>query len=178
MASFPTLPEYDELEDELRALEAVDAAEAHGVIAGIASAAPTQIDDGIRIILGDAGADNDTGPAKALLDAVGGYTETRLKARESDFELLLPDESQPMAARTGALADFCRGYIMGLVAGGVREFAVLPDDAREIVEDFMKIADTEIPDSFSDAEEKALVELTEYVRTGVQVVYEELRSDD
>jgi uncharacterized protein YgfB (UPF0149 family) len=178
MASSPTLPEYDELEDELRALDAVNAAEAHGVLAGIASAVATPAGAGIRIVLGDVDAGSDSTRAKALLEDVGSYTEGRLAARESDFELLLPHDAEPLAARIGALADFCRGYVMGLVAGGVREFAALPGDAREVVEDFMKIADTEVPESITQAEEQALAELAEYVRTGVQVVYEELRSGD
>jgi uncharacterized protein len=177
MAATPTLPPYDELEDELRALDAVNAAEAHGVIAGLASAAPARVDAAIRIVLGDAGAGSDNAPALRLLEDVGRYTETRLAARDSAFELLLPDEAQPMDARTGALADFCRGYLMGLVAGDVREFAALPGDAREVVEDFMKIAEAQAAD-VSETEEQALAELTEYVRTGVQVIYEELRSAD
>jgi uncharacterized protein YgfB (UPF0149 family) len=177
MAATPTLPAYDELEDELRALDAVNAAEAHGVIAGIASAAPASADAGIHIVLGDADAGADTDSARRLLQDVGSYTQTRLAARDSEFELLLPDGVQPVDMRTGALADFCRGYVMGLVAGGVREFAALPGDAREVIEDFMKIAEAQAA-GVGETEEQALSTLTEYVRTGVQVVYEELHSAD
>lgn len=174
MAVTPTLPEYDELEDELRALDAVNAAEAHGVIAGITSAAPARADAGIRIVLADVDAEMDSTPARRLLEDVGSYTETRLAARDSEFELLLPNEAKPLDARAGALADFCRGYVLGLVAGGVREFTALPEDAREVVEDFLKISGVQAAET-AESEEHALAELTEYVRTGVQVVYEELQ---
>jgi uncharacterized protein len=173
MTSTPPLPEYDELEDELRALDAVNAAEAHGVIAGVASAAAKRADAGIRIVLADVDTGADSTPARRLLENVGSYTEARLAARDSEFELLLPDEAEPLDTRTSALVDFCRGYVLGLVAGGVREFADLPGDAREVIEDFMKISDVEVVNGI-EAEEQALAELTEYVRTGVQVVYEEL----
>ncbi|HKQ29829.1 MAG TPA: UPF0149 family protein [Burkholderiales bacterium] len=173
MATIPILPDYDELEDELRALDAVNAAEAHGVIAGITSAVSARADAGIGIVLADVDAAANSLSARRLLESVGNYTETHLAARDSEFELLLPDEAEPLDARTGALADFCRGYVLGLVAGGVRELAALPGDAREVVEDFMKISNVQA-DNMAETEEQALAELTEYVRTGVQVVYEEL----
>jgi uncharacterized protein len=175
MTSVPPLPEYEELEDELRGLDAVNAAEAHGVIAGVASATATQADTGINIVLADVDTNANSAPARRLLEDVGSYTQARLAARDSEFVLLLPNEAEPLDLRTNALADFCRGYILGLVAGGVREFSDLPGDAREVVEDFMKISDI-ATDNAIDTEEQALVELTEYVRTGVQVVYEELHT--
>jgi len=176
MSETPTLPEYDELEDELRALDAVNAAEAHGVIAGVASVVPTRVDAGIHLVLADVESEADILPAQRLLENVGSYTATRLAARDSQFELLLPDDDESLGARTGALADFCRGYVLGLVAGGVREFTALPDDAREVVEDFLKISEVQA-ENVIEAEEQSLAELTEYVRTGVQIVYEELHAN-
>lgn len=113
-----------------------------------------------------------------MLNMLCAYTETRLAGRESEFELLLPDENGALEQRVNALADFCRGFLLGLVAGGVTELSALPADAREVVEDFMKIAEAEADGRTSDVEEKAFTEIAEYVRTGVQLVYESLHPGD
>jgi hypothetical protein len=178
MPADPPLPDYDSLESELHALEVPGAAEAHGVIAGVLSSPRPSTDAWVAAVLGDANAALDSAEAERLLDELRTYTEARLAGRESEFELLLPDEQCALEARVIALADFCRGYLMGLVAGGVSELATLPADAREVVEDFMKIAEAEADGRAGEVEEQAFVEIIEYVRTGVQLVYESLHPGD
>jgi hypothetical protein len=120
----------------------------------------------------------DTARIERLLGALRADTETRLAARESEFAPLLPDEERSLDDRVTALADFCRGYLFGLVAGGVRDLAQLPAEANEVVNDLVKIAEAEAEPSAGETEEQALSELIEYVRVGVQLVYEELHSAD
>jgi uncharacterized protein len=174
MSAEQHLPDHDSLEHELHALEVPGAAEAHGVIAGVLCAPQPSAQAWTNAVLGDANAAVDSGVAEELLAALSSYTEARLNERESNFSLLLPDEGRDLRQRVAALADFCRGYLMGLVAGGVRELDKLPGDAREVVEDFMKIAEAEAGGMVAELEEQALVDLAEYVRTGVQIVYEEI----
>jgi len=172
------LPDYDSLERELQALEIPGAAECHGVIAGVLSSPQPSTEAWVQSVFADANAAADSSEAERLLEALRDYTETRLAARESEFFLLLPDDDRTLTERATALADFCRGFLMGLVAGGVRELDALPAEAREVVEDFMKIAEAEADGRATEVEEQALAEIGEYVRTGVQLVYEELRSAD
>jgi uncharacterized protein len=172
-------PQYDELDSVLRGMEAVGAAEAHGIIAGVLSGPTPRADAWNKTVLADIDPAADTTAAERLLGALRAETQTRLAERESDFSPLLPGEHASLIERVGALADFCRGFLFGLVAGGVRDLNKLPDDAREVVNDFMRIAEAEADSPTGDeADEHALAELTEYVRVGVQLVYEELHSGD
>ena len=172
------LPDYDSLERELQALEIPGAAECHGVIAGVLSSPQPSNEAWVQSVFADANAAADSSEAERLLEGLRDYTDTRLAARESEFFLLLPDDDRTLAERATALADFCRGFLLGLVAGGVRELDALPAEAREVVEDFMKIAEAEADGRATEVEEHALAQISEYVRTGVQLVYEELRSAD
>lgn len=171
-------PDYEELERALRALEAMGAAEAHGVIAGVLSGPRPNNEAWAAAVLADVLPAADRAGAEHLLGDLRAETEKQLTARESDFSPLLPHEDSTLPARVGALADFCRGYVLGLVAGGVRDLGQLPHDAREVVDDFMKIAEAETESVATEVEEQALAELVEYVRVGVQLVYEALHTDD
>ena len=78
-----------------------------------------------------------------MLGALRAHTQARLAERESAFAPLLPGDDAALHERVGALADFCRGYVLGLVEGGVHDLDQLPVEAREAVNDFMIIADVE-----------------------------------
>lgn len=172
------LPDYDQLERSLRAMDALGAAEAHGVIAGVLSGPKPSAEAWVKSIFAGIDASVDSATAERPLGELRVYTEARLAERESDFNPLLPGDEASFAERVGALADFCRGYVLGLVAGGIRDLNELPGDAREVVNDFLKIAEAETDGDGTEVEEQAFADLTEYVRVGVQLVYEELHAND
>lgn len=176
--SDPQRPDYDSLDRALLELEVPGAAEAHGVIAGVLSSPHPSADAWTGAVLGDANAAFDSSEAERLLDGLHDHTAAQLVARDSGFDPLRPDDDRALEERVLAVADFCRGFLMGLVAGGVNELATLPDDAREVVEDFMKIAEAEADGRATEIEEQAYAEIVEYVRTGVQLVYETLHAHD
>jgi uncharacterized protein YgfB (UPF0149 family) len=167
------LPDFDHVERALLAVEALGAAEAHGVITGTLCAPQPVTDMGGAIIFADAISDDPT-HARQVLAELGEYTRTRLAERASEFTPLLPAEQNGIAASTVGLADFCRGFVVGLVAGGVQELDKFPEPVREVVDDFMQIGEAEAGIAEADTEEQALAELIEYVRVSVQLVYEEL----
>jgi len=116
-------------------------------------------------------------PPMPLLDAVTDLTAhsgTLLKQRAPGFNLLLPDDSEPLEERAQALADWCGGFVLALLQGPYTDPGKLPVELQEIVEDLLKIAQAESSGTDPGGDEWALAELEEYVRTGVQLVYEEL----
>jgi len=159
-------------------MDTISAAEAHGVIAGELCGPRPNDEASAKAILADVDPAIDTSLAQDLLTALRAETALRLAGRESEFSPLLPDDGRDLLQRVSALADFCRGYLLGLAAGGMTDLAHLPGDAREVVEDFTKIAEAEADSAADEVEEQALAELTEYVRLGVQIVYEELHGTD
>lgn len=93
-----------------------------------------------------------------------------------ELELVLPADDESLAECARGLAEWCQGFLLGLADGGVKDFAKLPQDSREIVEDMVELSrlqhdeETESPAE----DEKAYMEIVEYVRVGVLLINEEL----
>lgn len=179
METTPDLPAYDEADRLLReAGVPTGAAEVHGIITGVLCAP-----DGMRVawqalILGrEAGQARETPAALVpLLTALHRATYAHLNGVECDFAPLLPGDDHSLAEQIEGLSDWCRGYLIGLSAGGVKSLETLAGDAGEIIRDITRISEAELDASLADEEEaRALVEIVEYLRVGVQLVFEELQ---
>lgn len=105
------------------------------------------------------------------------YDETmrQLNDDEYGFSLLLPNDEEPLRIRTEALVEWCDGFLFGLGAGEIKDFAQLPDDVNEISHDLAEISRAYHEDESTEADEVAYAELVEYVRVGVLVIYEALQ---
>ncbi len=86
---------------------------------------------------------------------------------------MLPDDDTGLPERVSELALWCQGYLYGLAQGGIRQFDGLPGDCTEILKDFVELAKAR-SDDVSENSERDFFELSEYVRVGVQLVFEEL----
>jgi uncharacterized protein YgfB (UPF0149 family) len=150
-----------------------DAAEAHGTLAGcLCGASGYRFEDWLREILpeGRAGA-----AATAMLQELYTATAAALLQPDMEFELLLPDDEQPIDVRTAALAQWCQGFLYGLGTGAIPDASQLPGDAGEIVRDFVEISRAGVdPEQDEESNESAYAELVEFVRVGAQLLFEEL----
>lgn len=97
-----------------------------------------------------------------------------LTTGSGEIELLLPADDDDVVRKTAALADWCRGFVLGLLHNKVLTIEQLPADAAEITRDLLAIAEAETSGNDPTADGWALAEIEEYVRVGVQVIYEEL----
>jgi uncharacterized protein len=150
-----------------------DAAEAHGTLAGcLCAAVGYRFEDWLLEILPEGRAD----PAAAIaLRQLYLETAGALEGDEMDFELLLPEDAQPLDARTAALAQWCQGFLYGLGSSVIQDASGLPGDVGEIVRDLTEITRVGVDSGQSDeSNESAYAELVEFVRVGVQLVFEEL----
>jgi uncharacterized protein YgfB (UPF0149 family) len=167
-------PDYSDLQRLLvdeRSL--ADAAEAHGTLAGcLCAAAGYRFEDWVHEILPEGRA---AAPAAAALEELYTATAGALLRRDSEFELLLPADAQPIDARTAALARWCQGFLYGLGCGAIPDARQLPGEVGEIVRDLGEITRAGV-DARQDEEsnESAYAELVEFVRVGVQLLFEEL----
>lgn len=154
------------------------AAEAHGSLCGIAClvgapAAGVWLKDieseltGARVF--------GAGPASEIAE----LTCRELLAGDMSFVLLLPEDEEPIDTRTEALAGWCAGFMRGLgETAGQLDVDLMGNEAtREILGDFSEIAkaNSALEDSEPEAE-AAYVELVEFVRVSVQLVFEEFHS--
>lgn len=173
-------PDYDELNRSLRAVgTAVGAAEAHGILCGALCASEDPAAVWPPLILGREPLEDDAA-ASALRLLTELYRDTRASLRADGFEFqpLLPDADHPLEEQVEGMGDWCRGYLLGLAGGGVKDARALPGDAGVAGGDITKIVEVEL-DAAGDpqAQERALAEIVEYLRVGVQLVYEELRGN-
>ena len=172
MASFSNYAQIQRLMADFRAV--AEPAEAHGTLAGaLCATGAYRLEDWLAEILPE-GLAADSAAMPSLRDI---YDETRaaLNGTQMQFELLMPDDESPIEQRTEALTLWCNGFIYGLGTSGAPDPERLPGDAGEIVRDLAHIMRAGVDErEGSEANEAALAELVEFVRVGVQVVFEEL----
>lgn len=102
----------------------------------------------------------------AMIDA----TRVDLEDENYAWNLLLPEDDDPVEQRVLALAAWCDAFVLGLAEAGLRDLDPLGTEAREFIADLQAIA--QLDDAEAD-DEGAYVELVEYVRVGVFI----MRSD-
>jgi hypothetical protein len=107
-----------------------------------------------------------------LLQQLVEWTFEGLRDPLLSFQLLLPALDVPLALRAQALVEWMQGFLQGFGESGIRE-ADMNADTRELLQDFLEIAqlDTDLEDN--EADEKNLFELVEYCRVAVLSLYEE-----
>jgi uncharacterized protein YgfB (UPF0149 family) len=152
-----------------------DAAEAHGTLAGALCTAPTyRFEDWLQEILPDGRAQPvSTGALRSLYFV----TAETLNGAELEFHPLLPEDASPLDERTSALAQWCVGFLYGLGSGSVPDLQALPGEVGEVIRDFDEITRVGVDGSADEEQsESAYAELVEFVRVGVQIVFEELES--
>ena len=178
-------PEILELEELLYRIDAsMGAAEAHGALCGMLCARGTvELSEWVDHVVGEQEQGSDM-----LHDVVHKLSELHQITLEmindstGDFALLLPDDDDSLPERVEAIAAWCQGFIYGLAAGGIQQGSELPEDAEELLKDMVEIsrAGHDVDDGGDEAanedeDEVALMEIEEYVRMGVLLIYEELQ---
>lgn len=103
--------------------------------------------------------------------------EQTLERRDYDLKLVVAGE-ESVAKQTESIAAWCQGFVLGLLGSGEQRIEILPENSREIVRDMIEISGAQIDDEDTDADQqaRALMEIEEYVRIGVQVVYEDVHA--
>ena len=169
-----TQPDFAEVQRILsRARALSDAAEAHGTLAGaLCATAPYRLDDWLAEIMADGRAASDD---EASLRQIFEATFGALGDEAMSFQPLLPADDQPIAARTAALGEWCHGFLYGLGTAHLQNLATLQTEVSEILKDFTEITHVDVdPDDGEESNEAAYAELLEFVRVGVQILFEHL----
>jgi uncharacterized protein YgfB (UPF0149 family) len=167
----PTYTEIQRVLTDERSM--TDAAEAHGTLTGcLCAAIGYRFEDWLLEILPEGRAHP---LATAALREVYLETSGALQGAEMDFDLLLPEDEASLDTRTVALAQWCQGFLYGLGGGALQDASGLPGEVGEIVRDLSEITRVGVDIGQSqESNESAYAELVEFVRVGVQLVFEEL----
>jgi uncharacterized protein YgfB (UPF0149 family) len=166
---------FDELQRVLVQSRALtDAAEAHGTLVGSLCASRCSLGDWLAEILPEGRAE---AHATESLREVFESTSGSLVEGALAFAPLLPADDAPIGDRTVALGEWCQGFLYGLGTGvAVPEVTQLPGEAGEVLRDMTEITRVDVdPDDDPESNEEAYAELVEFVRVGVQLLYEHLQ---
>jgi len=180
--------DLDKITAAISALElGVDATELHGGLCGLLC---TQGAGAVTAWIRGSSADHRARSAEAAAAADQLYEAEAETWRElNDPNLvwypLLPDEQAELSERVAGLALWCQGFVTGLGLGAYSTEAAAfeddPDGSRtqiaEILDDFVEISRAGLGAdeiAAADKTEFDLAALIEYVRVGVQLVFEHL----
>lgn len=107
-----------------------------------------------------------------ILSGLVALTQRALQSTDFTFQMLLPPDSREITTRTAALADWCAGFCTGTAFNSRLNEADLEPDALEALTDIARIAEVEPGTDSAEEQEKALLELEEYLRVGTQLIFE------
>ena len=104
--------------------------------------------------------------------------QRELQDSQLRFELFLPDDEESLVSRMEALQDWCQGFILGLTMAGITDYKKLPEDSRDLLEDFVNIGTSgefDFEEADNQESEIAFTDISQYVRVGVLLINEELQ---
>ncbi len=174
------MPEHAQIDEALfTGGSAVCAAECHGVLCGILCASgSSDMQRWVRHLFEARTTDREiSAGALKLLHDVHQCTLSEINHETLSFTMLLPAQTETIDVRISGLADWCSGFSLGLIMGGLNDKMLVSDDVREFVEDVQYISDASFSESGDNPEqaEQSFTEIEEYVRMGVLLLNEELQ---
>lgn len=172
------LPDYESVLSALKHADAVASpSEAHGLLSGLVTMGV------VSDISGDTWAksifpgtqDVLTDEEIEILSNLFEITRSKINELEFDFQLLLPQDEEPLKTRAQELGSWCKGFVIGLNLGGFKEDSLRSEDCDEAIQRMTEIASIDyISLEISEEDEIAYTEVTEYVRLAVLMIHAEL----
>jgi len=163
------LPLPEDVATTLRGLDvALSAAEVHGALCGWVAGGGAASPDWLARVLADDALP--AVPAGSALDRLREASVAQFEDRDFSFELLLPGADASLGERSGALFDWCRGFLggFGLAAGAEPP---LSEESREALADIARLAAASAQDEGDDEDEDVLTEIEEFVRVAALLLH-------
>ena len=165
----PDLPDLPAVDAEIRQLAlATSASELHGALCGWLAGGGASLRDWPARVMVDP--ELATPVEGGALDRLRGASAAQLADRSFEFSLLLPDVEAPLAERSGALFDWCRGFLGAFGLAAVAE-PKLSDEATEALADLAKLAMATAQADGDQEDEAALAEIEEFVRVATLLLH-------
>lgn len=145
--------------------------QAHGLIAGILSGNPNN-PAWEALVTGE----KESSAAHDVLQNLYDLSAQQLKEFLFEFQLLLPGENESLPQRAEALTLWCQGFLTGLKLSQVQIVDREPSEMTEALNDLIEIAKMDYEEVVaSEEDEAAYIELVEYVRMAIILIYQDLR---
>ena len=163
------LPTWSEVRAAADAMSlATSPAELHGALCGWYAGGGEDAPDWLGRIMADPTLP--APPAGSALVALRDASRDQFEDRGFAFELLLAEGDASLAERSGALFDWCRGFLggFGLAAGAKPP---LSDESSEALVDLARLAAASPQEEGDEEDEDALTEIEEFVRVAVLLIH-------
>ncbi len=146
------------------------APEAHGLLTGLACRGVTVQDLQNKLYLFQLDSDQDS----ILLQGLFELILRDLQSSTLTYRLLLPDDDVSPVIKTDEIANWCGGYMQGFFHDGESAFSGSHETIREILQDIMNMGGLYLEEASREEAEKSIMEIEEYLRVGVQLIYDEI----
>jgi uncharacterized protein len=155
---------------------AVHASEAHGCLCGALCARRVYLPaEWLEELMPNPAPEEAAGLISGPLADLFDRSKAVLAGRDMEFEPLLPPDAADLGERVEALGAWAQGFLYGFGAAGPFPRGSVPADVTEVLADFAEVARAgSVGVETADVEEDAYVELVEFLRVGVQLIYDEL----
>jgi len=168
------MQDFDSIQNALEQLGATaDAAESHGTLCGL-----LLDNSGVAIWLGHT---LEELPEKAdvlaleqlqILKQLFEDTREQLNIEDMSFELLLPDDTDDLAARLLSLSGWCQGFLYSVGVIAREKMQSLDAQSQECLSDLLEISKLDHHEVSSEETEQQFSELVEHVRMSVLMLNE------
>lgn len=170
---------YNDIKFGLQNLRSVTApAELHGCVSGFSCVRRSPADSAWIAHVIQKSEVNQTELDAVFFD-LADTTFQQLEAGQFAFELILPDDDEPLDDRVRALRSWVVGFLSGLGAAGFKADKQLPQDVQEILVDLANLAQADVEAAQgTDADERDFLEIAEFVKVAVLLLFESLGVPD
>ena len=167
------LPDYDTFLDSIAVLALpLSASELHGTMCGYLSAGATEEGETYLHSLTLQKKDPAMRAATLSLFRVYAICQQQLTQLGFDFQLLLPDENEPLTQRAQAFSEWCDGFIQSITRIGIDYNQIEDDDTQDAIQHLSEFAELDYESLRVDTEdEEAFMEVCEYARMAVLHVH-------
>jgi uncharacterized protein YgfB (UPF0149 family) len=149
----------------------LSAAEAHGMATGMLCVnEQTESEFWLTELLHNSSSTIDE-KNKRILERLFEETRRLLASDEFEFDLFLPEDDTSLVEQVEALKSWCRGFLFGVGSGA--SALSWSKDAREILKDITEFTKLDV-NVEGEEDERAFVEITEYLRSAVLLLHDEL----
>lgn len=151
------------------------ASELHGLLSGLVCAGFTRENTDYTVLVNDLLNNSEGVPSKvkSLIKIMFAQLWTDILDESYQFQLLLPDDDEAIVERGNAIGAWVQGFNLGF---GLEQKnnAVLSEDVKEILIDFVEIANLSDEMEEDENTEQAYYEIAEYVRISALLCFSEL----
>ena len=171
-----TMPTFTELNEALnKTTLKLHPSQVHGLIVGILCGNPHSHAAWEELATGGKEATKAHDVLQSLYDA----SKKQLDEFLFEFQLMMPSDTNDLPERAEALTLWCQGFLTGLKMAEVQIVDREPSELTEAINDMIEIAKMNYEEVVaSEEDEAAYVELIEYVRMAVILIYQDLREND